>query len=51
LRKLTEKGRSLKSLAGLHRGLLTRLHAQDSAGAAEQVGEILGRVSSAFGPE
>jgi DNA-binding GntR family transcriptional regulator len=51
LRKLAERGRSLKSLAGLHRELLTRLHAQDSAGAAEQVSEILGRVSSAFGPE
>jgi DNA-binding GntR family transcriptional regulator len=51
LRKLAERGRSLKSLVGSHRVLLTRLHAQDAAGAAEQISAILERVSSAFGPE
>jgi DNA-binding GntR family transcriptional regulator len=50
LRRLAEKGRSLHSLAGVHRELLTRLHAQDVDGAAQQVQEILGRVSSAFEP-
>lgn len=51
LRKLTAKGCSLKSLLGPHRVLLAHLHAQDSAGAAEQVGAILERVSSVFAPE
>jgi DNA-binding GntR family transcriptional regulator len=51
LRKLAERGRSLGSLAGSHRVLLTHLRAQDAEGAAEQVSAILGRVSGAFGPE
>ena len=50
LRRLAEKGRSLHSLAGVHRELLTRLQAQDVEGAAQHVQEILGRVSSAFEP-
>jgi DNA-binding GntR family transcriptional regulator len=50
LRRLAEKGRSLHSLAGVHRELLTRLQAQDVDGAAQHVQEILGRVSSAFEP-
>jgi DNA-binding GntR family transcriptional regulator len=51
LRKLAEQGRSLGSLAGLHRVLLTHLRAQDAEGAAEQISAILERVSGAFGPE
>jgi DNA-binding GntR family transcriptional regulator len=51
LRRLAERGRSLHSLAGLHRELLVRLQAQDSEGAAKQVHDILGRVSSAFDSE
>jgi len=50
LRRLTEKGKSLSSLAGLHRELLARLRAQDTEGAAEQVKSMLERVSSAFDP-
>jgi DNA-binding GntR family transcriptional regulator len=50
LRRLAERGRSLGSLAGLHRELLNRLRAQDLEGAAEQVHDILERVSSAFEP-
>jgi DNA-binding GntR family transcriptional regulator len=50
LRRLTEKGRSLGSLFGLHRELLDRLHAQDTEGAAKQVHDILERVSSVFDP-
>lgn len=51
LRRLTERGRSVGSLAGLHRELVTRLRAQDTDAAAEQVATILGRVASAFDPE
>ncbi len=50
LRKLAERGRSLGSLAGLHRELITRLRAQDTEGAAEQVTSVLERVVSAFDP-
>lgn len=51
LRRLAERGRSLHSLAGVHRELLNRLQAQDTAGAAKQVHDILQRVSSAFDSE
>jgi DNA-binding GntR family transcriptional regulator len=52
LRRMAERGRSLGSLSGMHRELMTRLRAQDAAGAAAQIGEILEQVvSSAFGPE
>jgi DNA-binding GntR family transcriptional regulator len=51
LRRLADRGRSLNSLAGVHRELLVRLQAQDTEGAAKQVQEILGRVAAAFGPE
>jgi DNA-binding GntR family transcriptional regulator len=51
LRRMAERGRSLHSLAAAHRDLLLRLQAQDSAGAAQQVQDILARVSSAFEPE
>jgi DNA-binding GntR family transcriptional regulator len=51
LRRLADRGRSLHSLAGVHRELLVRLQAQDSEGAAKQVQQILGRVSAAFEPE
>jgi DNA-binding GntR family transcriptional regulator len=50
LRRLTDRGRSLESLAGLHRELLRRLHAQDIDGAAAQVKFILEHVCSAFDP-
>jgi DNA-binding GntR family transcriptional regulator len=50
LRRLAERGRSLGSLAGLHRELLSRFYAQDAEGAAKQVHDILERVSSAFDP-
>ncbi len=48
LRRLVETGRSLKPLVPMHRGVLTRLRAQDPIGAGERVREILGRVTSAF---
>ncbi len=48
LRRLVETGRSLKPLVTMHRALLTRLRAQDSAGAGERVREILERVTSVF---
>lgn len=51
LRRLAERGRRLGTLASAHRDLLTVLQAQDADGAAEQVGAILHRVSSAFDPE
>jgi DNA-binding GntR family transcriptional regulator len=51
LRRLAERGRSLGSLCGFHGELMTRLRAQDAAGAAAQIGEILERVSSVFDPE
>jgi DNA-binding GntR family transcriptional regulator len=50
LRRLTDRGRSLGTLAGAHRDLMTLLRAQNSAAAAEQVGVILGRVAAAFDP-
>ncbi len=48
LRRLTERGHSLDSLATLHRELLRRLHAQDTEGAATQVQSILKHVCSVF---
>jgi DNA-binding GntR family transcriptional regulator len=48
LRRLTQKGHRLESLAGMHRELLTRLREQDTEGAAQQVHTILKRVTSAF---
>jgi DNA-binding GntR family transcriptional regulator len=50
LRRLTEKGHSLDSLASLHRELLRRLHTQDTEATAAQVQFILDRVCSAFDP-
>jgi DNA-binding GntR family transcriptional regulator len=50
LRRLTEKGHSLDSLASLHRELLRRLHTQDTEATAAQVKFILDRVCSAFDP-
>ena len=51
LRRLTEKGRGLGSLIGLHRELLVRLQAQDTEGAAGKVSSILSLVASAFDPQ
>jgi DNA-binding GntR family transcriptional regulator len=51
LRKLAERGRSLGSLAGRHRELMTSLLAQDTELAAEHVAAILEGVVSAFEPE
>jgi DNA-binding GntR family transcriptional regulator len=50
LRRLTEKGHSLDSLASLHRELLRRLHTQDTEATGAQVQFILDRVCSAFDP-
>lgn len=50
LRRLTEKGHSLESLATLHRELLRRFHAQDPEGAATQVQSILKHVCTGFDP-
>lgn len=50
LRRLAERGRSIGSLAGAHRDVMTALRAQDVEAAAEQVGAILARVASAFEP-
>jgi DNA-binding GntR family transcriptional regulator len=51
LRRFAETGRGLKPLIGLHRGLLARLRAQDPAGAAARVRQLLGRVCAAFAPQ
>jgi DNA-binding GntR family transcriptional regulator len=48
LRRLTEMGKSLKSLIGMHRALLGRMRAQDVPGATDRVRSILLRVASAF---
>jgi DNA-binding GntR family transcriptional regulator len=48
LRRLTEQGKSLKSLVSLHKALLARLRAQDVPGATERVQAVLARVCSAF---
>jgi DNA-binding GntR family transcriptional regulator len=51
LRRLTERGHSLSSLAAAHRELLNRFNAQDTEGAAELVRAILERVASVFEPK
>jgi DNA-binding GntR family transcriptional regulator len=51
LRRLAERGRSLRSLADMHGELMARLRAQDADGAAERVRAILERAASAFDPE
>jgi DNA-binding GntR family transcriptional regulator len=48
LRRLAERGHSLKTLVNMHRALLVRLRAQDVQGATERVKLLLERVSSAF---
>jgi DNA-binding GntR family transcriptional regulator len=48
LRRLTEQGKSLKTLVAMHKGLLVRMRAQDVEGAIERVQALLVRVSSAF---
>ncbi len=48
LRRFIETGRSLKPVIALHRAMLTRLRAQDAAGAADRVREILERVTAVF---
>jgi DNA-binding GntR family transcriptional regulator len=48
LRRLADRGHSLRSLADSHSELLGRLRAQDVEGAAEQIGVILERVASSF---
>lgn len=48
LRRLTDQGHSLRSLADTHGELMNRLRAQDTEGAAELVGVILERVASVF---
>ena len=50
LRRLTEMGKSLKSLVAMHRSLLNRLRSGEVDAASEQVRAILTRVSAAFRP-
>lgn len=50
LRRLTDQGNSLRSLANAHGELMNCLRAQDTEGAARVVGSILERVASAFAP-
>lgn len=50
LRRLTDQGHSLRSLADSHGELMNCLRAQDTEGAARMVGSILERVASAFAP-
>ena len=50
LRRLTDQGHSLRSLANSHVELMSRLRSQDVEGAAELVGSILERVASVFAP-
>jgi DNA-binding GntR family transcriptional regulator len=49
LRRFIETGKSLKPLIAVHRALVVRMRAQDTAGAAERVREILARVIAVFG--
>jgi DNA-binding GntR family transcriptional regulator len=51
LRRLAEKGRSLKTLANMHRTLLRRMRAGDACGASQQLRTILSRVIGAFAPD
>jgi DNA-binding GntR family transcriptional regulator len=51
LRRLADMGKSLKTLVSMHKALLSRLRAQDAAGATERVQAILERVRSAFDQE
>ena len=51
LRRFADTGRSLKPMIAVHRAVITRLKAQDGAGASDRVREILDRVTSAFKPE
>jgi DNA-binding GntR family transcriptional regulator len=48
LRRFIETGKSLKPLIAVHRALVVRMRAQDAAGAAERVREILERVIAVF---
>jgi DNA-binding GntR family transcriptional regulator len=48
LRRLTDQGHSLRSLANAHGELMNCFRVQDTEGAAERVGAILERVASAF---
>jgi DNA-binding GntR family transcriptional regulator len=50
LRRLTDQGHSLRSLANAHGELMNCFRVQDTEGAAERVGAILERVASAFTP-
>ena len=50
LRRLTDQGHSLRSLANAHGELMNCFRTQDPEGAAERVGAILERVASAFAP-
>lgn len=50
LRRLTERGHSLSSLAATHRELLSRFNAQDIEAAADIIRMILERVASVFEP-
>ncbi len=51
LHRFAETGRGFSPLLQAHRALLARLHAQDAAGAADQLRAMLDLVCSAFAPE
>jgi DNA-binding GntR family transcriptional regulator len=51
LRQLARKGGGLKPLVELHKGLCTKLRAQDTAGAAEKVRTIFERIADALSDE
>ena len=51
LRRMAERGRSLRSLAEMHQQLLRLLQAQDTDAAAEKVSCLLQKVSASFAPE
>lgn len=48
LRRLAERGKSLRSLVAMHKAVLARLRAQDVEGAKERIQAVLSRVTAAF---
>ncbi|MFX5494123.1 hypothetical protein ABTD62_20510, partial [Acinetobacter baumannii] len=47
LRRLAERGKSLRSLVAMHKAVLARLRAQDVEGAKERIQAVLSRVTAA----
>jgi DNA-binding GntR family transcriptional regulator len=48
LRRLAERGKSLRPLVTMHKAVLGRLRAQDVEGAKERIQAVLSRVTAAF---